>query len=180
MRSLELAGTAGLVVIVAVMVIIIFQSIHTGMPAIRNGEMPLWSVQVGHLLGLASLRQCLLSEAFAEKTVLGHGICCAVQLSLLTFLPALRLLSYPTPGPQGLLVGQMRKVSSCVQSNLLYNKLSTSCKLVLTQSTELSKLARRQSICSSTKCLPNLLPNLYRMLITLLLRSRKIFLKPWQ
>lgn len=46
MRSLELAGTAGLVVIVAVMGIIIFQSIHSGMPAIQSGEMPLWSVRV--------------------------------------------------------------------------------------------------------------------------------------
>ena len=46
MRSLELAGTAGLVVIVAVMGIIIFQSIHTGMPAISSGEMPLFSVKV--------------------------------------------------------------------------------------------------------------------------------------
>lgn len=46
MRSLELAGTAGLVVIIAVMGIIIFQSIHTGMPAISSGEMPLWSVKV--------------------------------------------------------------------------------------------------------------------------------------
>ena len=46
MRSLELAGTAGLIVIVAVMGIIIFQSINTGMPAISSGEMPLLSVKV--------------------------------------------------------------------------------------------------------------------------------------
>lgn len=46
MRSLELAGTAGLVVIIAVMGIILYQSVHTGMPAIQSGEMPLWTVKV--------------------------------------------------------------------------------------------------------------------------------------
>lgn len=54
MRSLESAGTAGLLVILAVMGIIISQSIHTGMPAIHTGEMPLWSVKVKHLPALSS------------------------------------------------------------------------------------------------------------------------------
>lgn len=46
MRSLELAGTAGLVVIVAVMGIIIYQSSSAGFPAVTSGDFPLWRVKV--------------------------------------------------------------------------------------------------------------------------------------
>lgn len=48
MRSLENAGTAGLTVIVAVMGIIIYQSVAAGLPAIANGELPLWRLEVRH------------------------------------------------------------------------------------------------------------------------------------
>jgi len=41
-----MAGTAGLVVIVAVMGIIIFQSSSAGFPAVASGEFPLWKVKV--------------------------------------------------------------------------------------------------------------------------------------
>lgn len=41
-----MACTAGLAVIVAFFVIIVYQTSVTGFPAIRNGELPLWKVKV--------------------------------------------------------------------------------------------------------------------------------------
>lgn len=45
MRSLETAGVGGCVVVVAVVAIIIYSSWHEGFPAIRNNELPLWSLK---------------------------------------------------------------------------------------------------------------------------------------
>lgn len=44
--QLEAAATLGVVVILAVLGIIVQTSIHAGLPAIRSGELPLWTFQV--------------------------------------------------------------------------------------------------------------------------------------
>lgn len=44
--QLEAAATLGVVVILAVLGIIIQTSIRAGLPAIRSGELPLWTFQV--------------------------------------------------------------------------------------------------------------------------------------
>ena len=48
MRNLELASTAGIAVLLAFFAIILYQSIATGFPAIADGELPLWKLEVCH------------------------------------------------------------------------------------------------------------------------------------
>lgn len=47
MRSLELAGTAGVGVIVVIASIFVWESVKSGLPAIADGELPLWGLKVG-------------------------------------------------------------------------------------------------------------------------------------
>ena len=47
--QLEAVATAGVIVILAVLGIIIQTSIHAGLPAIRSGELPVWQVEVSAL-----------------------------------------------------------------------------------------------------------------------------------
>ena len=47
MRSLELAGTAGVGVIAVIAAIMVWDAIRSGLPAIANGELPLWGLKVG-------------------------------------------------------------------------------------------------------------------------------------
>jgi solute carrier family 38 (sodium-coupled neutral amino acid transporter), member 11 len=44
MRGLERAATAGVGLIMALMLIIVVQSLRAGLPAIRSGELPIWKV----------------------------------------------------------------------------------------------------------------------------------------
>lgn len=44
--QLEAVATLGVAVILAVLGIIVQQSIHAGLPAIRSGELPLWQPEV--------------------------------------------------------------------------------------------------------------------------------------
>ena len=48
MRNLELASTAGIAVLLAFFAIIVYRSIATGFPAIADGELPLWKLEVCH------------------------------------------------------------------------------------------------------------------------------------
>ena len=44
--QLEAAATVGVVVILTVLGIIVKTSVDAGLPAIKNGELPLWTFQV--------------------------------------------------------------------------------------------------------------------------------------
>lgn len=46
MRSLELAGTAGVGVIVVIAGIMVWTAVQAGMPAIADGDLPLWGLKV--------------------------------------------------------------------------------------------------------------------------------------
>lgn len=59
-----MAGTVGLTVIVAVMGIIIYQSVAAGLPAIKNGELPLWKLEVR-----------FLPPCFSTAFYTGHNVC---------------------------------------------------------------------------------------------------------
>ncbi|KAK9866261.1 hypothetical protein WJX84_003598, partial [Apatococcus fuscideae] len=60
MRSLELAASAGALVIIAIIGIVIHAAVSTGFPAIRSGELSLWKLQASKGL----------PEAFS---ILGYG-----------------------------------------------------------------------------------------------------------
>ena len=62
--QLEAAATVGVIVILTVLGIIVQTSIHAGLPAIKSGELPLWTFQV---------RPCL---AYKLRTEPG---CCQLQ-----------------------------------------------------------------------------------------------------
>ncbi len=46
MRSLETAAQAGVLIVMALAGIIVTEAAQYGFPAIRNGELPLWGIQV--------------------------------------------------------------------------------------------------------------------------------------
>ena len=45
--QLEAAATVGVIVILTVLGIIVQTSMHAGLPAIKSGQLPLWTFQVG-------------------------------------------------------------------------------------------------------------------------------------
>ena len=55
MRSLEVAGTAGVGVIAVTAGIMLWDSVRAGLPAIASGELPLWGLKVGPLPELLTL-----------------------------------------------------------------------------------------------------------------------------
>ena len=47
MRSLETAAQAGVIIVAALATIIVVDTVQSGFPAIRSGELPLWGLKVG-------------------------------------------------------------------------------------------------------------------------------------
>lgn len=53
--QLESAATVGVIVILTVVAIIVRTSIHAGLPAIKSGELPLWTFEVTTSLFLSGM-----------------------------------------------------------------------------------------------------------------------------
>lgn len=58
--QLEAAATVGVVVILTVLGIIVKTSVDAGLPAIKNGELPLWTFQVSLVFTLPFVSTCVL------------------------------------------------------------------------------------------------------------------------
>jgi hypothetical protein len=46
MRSLETAAAAGMLVILALLGVLMVGALHAGLPAVADGQLPVWSLKV--------------------------------------------------------------------------------------------------------------------------------------
>ncbi len=53
MRSLETAAQAGVLIVAALATIVVVDTVQSGFPAIRSGELPLWGLKACLLSSLA-------------------------------------------------------------------------------------------------------------------------------
>jgi hypothetical protein len=68
MRSLESAAAVGMLVILALLAVLTVGALQAGLPAVVNGQLPLWSLQVGK--NAPGLDVCLVSTGSASMRLL--------------------------------------------------------------------------------------------------------------
>ncbi len=74
MRSLETAAQAGVLIVAALATIVVVDTVQSGFPAIRSGELPVWGLKACLLSSSHALREDKAHEGLALASV-GRELC---------------------------------------------------------------------------------------------------------